>query len=265
MTNIAKDLRQRLDEEFVIGRPEIVTEQVSNDGTRKWLLRFPPDERGARHEVEMVYIPEEDRGTLCISTPGRLHADLHLLPHRHAEAGAQPDAGEIVGQVMLARDRREGLAAATSRRNPTPPLERALHHQHRDDGHGRAALQFRQRARTRWRSSSDGEGIVAVEAPHHAVDLRRRAGDGPRRRRDRRHAGDLAACASRTRSATSSCRSTRNIRSRNCCDACRAYPGAIECAAHHLRICDAEGRERQRGGRASGWCSCCKAFRPRST
>ena len=50
MTNIAKDLRQRLDDEFVIGRPEIVTEQVSTDGTRKWLLRLSPDERGARHE-----------------------------------------------------------------------------------------------------------------------------------------------------------------------------------------------------------------------
>ena len=54
MTNIAKDLRQRLDEEFVIGRPEIVTEQTSRDGTKKWLLRLAPDERGARHEVEMV-------------------------------------------------------------------------------------------------------------------------------------------------------------------------------------------------------------------
>ena len=68
MTNIAKELRQRLDEEFIIGRPEIVTEQVSNDGTRKWLLRLAPDDRGARHEVEMVYIPEADRGTLCISS-----------------------------------------------------------------------------------------------------------------------------------------------------------------------------------------------------
>ena len=51
MTNIARDLRQRLDEQFVIGRPEIVTEQVSADGTRKWLLRLSPDARGARRAV----------------------------------------------------------------------------------------------------------------------------------------------------------------------------------------------------------------------
>ena len=68
MTDISKDLRERLDETFVIGRPEITTEQTSSDGTRKWLIRLDPDARGQRHEVEMVYIPEADRGTLCISS-----------------------------------------------------------------------------------------------------------------------------------------------------------------------------------------------------
>src|SRR3954454_12132774 len=63
MTDIAKDLRQRLDDAFALARPEIVSEQISSDGTRKWLLRLAPDARGARHEIETVYIPEEDRGT----------------------------------------------------------------------------------------------------------------------------------------------------------------------------------------------------------
>ena len=118
MSNIAKELRQRLDEEFIIGRPEIVTEQVSNDGTRKWLLRLAPDERGARHEVEMVYIPEADRGTLCISSPGRLHAHLHLLPHRHAEAGAQPHRQRDRGAGDDGARWRQGLARPTSRPIP---------------------------------------------------------------------------------------------------------------------------------------------------
>ena len=104
MTNIAKDLRQRLEEEFVIGRPEIVTEQISNDGTRKWLLRLAPDERGARHEVEMVYIPEEDRGTLCISSQVGC-----TLTCTFCHTGTQPlvrnlTPDEIVGQFMVARD-----------------------------------------------------------------------------------------------------------------------------------------------------------------
>src|SRR6185295_17898221 len=61
MTSIAKELRHRLEAAFSIERPEIVTEQISSDGTRKWLLRLAPDERGQRHEIETVYIPEEDR------------------------------------------------------------------------------------------------------------------------------------------------------------------------------------------------------------
>ena len=63
MTDIAKDLRGELAESFSLARPEIVTEQISVDGTRKWLLRLDDGK-----EIETVYIPEEDRGTLCISS-----------------------------------------------------------------------------------------------------------------------------------------------------------------------------------------------------
>ena len=68
MTNVAKDMRQMLKTHFTIARPEVVEEQISNDGTRKWLLRFPPRGAGRPVEVETVYIPEEGRGTLCISS-----------------------------------------------------------------------------------------------------------------------------------------------------------------------------------------------------
>ena len=68
MANVSKDLRADLDQHFTIARPEIVDEQVSDDGTRKWLFRFPPRGAGRPVEVETVYIPEEGRGTLCVSS-----------------------------------------------------------------------------------------------------------------------------------------------------------------------------------------------------
>ena len=89
MTSVSKELRATLAEHFTLARPEVVAEQVSVDGTRKWLLRLPGEVQGERpHEVECVYIPDTERGTLVRLQPGRLHAQLHVLPHRHAAAGA---------------------------------------------------------------------------------------------------------------------------------------------------------------------------------
>ncbi|MCP4932867.1 MAG: 23S rRNA (adenine(2503)-C(2))-methyltransferase RlmN [bacterium] len=103
---ISKDLRQKLIKKHTIERPHIVTEQISNDGTRKWLLRFKSDIPGKPGpEAEMVYIPEETRGTLCISS--QVGCTLNC---RFCHTGTMPlvrnlTADEIVGQVMLARDR----------------------------------------------------------------------------------------------------------------------------------------------------------------
>ena len=63
MTNLSKDLREKLEQNFTICRPKIVAEQISNDKTHKWLLEFADGQR-----IETVYIPEEDRGAVCIST-----------------------------------------------------------------------------------------------------------------------------------------------------------------------------------------------------
>ena len=63
MTNLSKGFRAELAEKFVIEVPEVVTRQVSEDGTRKYLVRI-----AGGHEVEVVYIPEEGRGTLCVSS-----------------------------------------------------------------------------------------------------------------------------------------------------------------------------------------------------
>jgi len=100
MTDIAKDLRGVLAEHFSLARPEIVTEQVSVDGTRKWLLRLPDGK-----EVETVYIPEEDRGTLCISSQVGCTLTCSFCHTGTQRLVRNLTAGEIVGQIMLARDR----------------------------------------------------------------------------------------------------------------------------------------------------------------
>src|SRR5258707_9065183 len=73
MSSVSKELRAVLDRHFTLARPEVVAEQTSVDGTRKWLLRLPGEPSGEAsrerpHEVECVYIPETDRGTLCVSS-----------------------------------------------------------------------------------------------------------------------------------------------------------------------------------------------------
>ena len=106
MSDVSKELRRTLADLYTLDRPEIVTEQISVDGTRKWLLRLPkigPEAHAP--EIETVYIPESDRGTLCISSQigctltcsfchtGTQRLVRNLLPQ------------EIVAQIMLARDR----------------------------------------------------------------------------------------------------------------------------------------------------------------
>src|SRR5207344_1484113 len=105
MTTLPKDLRAALAQRFTLDRPEVAAEQVSVDGTRKWLLRLPGEIDGRPHEVECVYIPEPDRGTLCVSS--QVGCTLNCL---FCHTGTQRlvrnlTAGEIVGQVMVARDR----------------------------------------------------------------------------------------------------------------------------------------------------------------
>ncbi len=99
MPTIARPMQARLAQGFVVGRPDVTTEQTSSDGTRKWLFRF----RDAQ-QVETVYIPEEDRGALCISTQVGC-----TLSCRFCHTGTQKlvrnlSAAEIVGQFMAARD-----------------------------------------------------------------------------------------------------------------------------------------------------------------
>ena len=105
MTNVSKDMRAQLEARFTVDRPEVVAEQVSNDGTRKWLLRLPGDGVGRAHEVECVYIPETDRGTLCVSSQVGCTLNCSFCHTGTQRLVRNLTAGEIVGQVMVARDR----------------------------------------------------------------------------------------------------------------------------------------------------------------
>lgn len=99
MTNLSKDLRALLADRFCIEIPQVVTRQISTDGTRKYLVRI-----AGGHEVEVVYIPETDRGTLCISSQVGCTLTCSFCHTGTQKLVRNLTAGEIVGQVMLARD-----------------------------------------------------------------------------------------------------------------------------------------------------------------
>ncbi|QHL91789.1 23S rRNA (adenine(2503)-C(2))-methyltransferase RlmN [Sphingomonas changnyeongensis] len=99
MTDIAKAQQPWLAERFAIGRPEVVEAQVSSDGTRKWLLRSDDGQ-----DYEMVFIPDADRGTLCVSSQVGCTLNCRFCHTGTMRLVRNLSAGEIVGQVMLARD-----------------------------------------------------------------------------------------------------------------------------------------------------------------
>jgi 23S rRNA (adenine2503-C2)-methyltransferase len=106
MTSISREMRAELAKHFTVERPEVVAEQISSDGTRKWLLRLPSGDRVEKaHEIECVYIPETDRGTLCVSSQVGCTLNCAFCHTGTQRLVRNLMAGEIVGQVMVARDR----------------------------------------------------------------------------------------------------------------------------------------------------------------
>ncbi|MEP3437374.1 MAG: 23S rRNA (adenine(2503)-C(2))-methyltransferase RlmN [Hoeflea sp.] len=105
MHTISRDLRENLASRYTIARPEIVEEQISNDGTRKWLMRFPPRGAGRPVEVETVYIPEEGRGTLCISSQVGCTLTCTFCHTGTQKLVRNLTAEEILAQLLVARDR----------------------------------------------------------------------------------------------------------------------------------------------------------------
>ena len=118
MTNLSKDIRTMLAERFVVAVPEVVTKQVSEDGTRKYLVRID-----GGHEVEIVYIPEEGRGTLCISSQVGCTLTCSFCHTGTQRLVRNLTAAEIVGQVMVARD---DLGEWPTLGVPNPPEARLL-------------------------------------------------------------------------------------------------------------------------------------------
>ncbi len=99
MTNLSKDFRQKLSENFIISRPKIITEQISSDKTHKWLIEFADGQR-----VEMVYIPEENTGAVCISTQVGCAVGCKFCHTGSQKLTRNLSTAEIVSQFMLARD-----------------------------------------------------------------------------------------------------------------------------------------------------------------
>ena len=171
--------------------PRWSIEQVSTDGTRKWLLRTHDG-----HDFEMVFIPDADRGTLCVSS--QVGCTLNC---RFCHTGTM----RLVRNLDCRRDRRPGHARPRCARRMAVPARGPDALQHRDDGDGRAALQFRQCPRR----AEDRHGrrrARPVAAADHAFDLGRGADDGARRRGDRRQPRRLAPRGRPRRCATRSCR-----------------------------------------------------------
>jgi 23S rRNA (adenine2503-C2)-methyltransferase len=124
MTSVSKELREELDRHFTLARPEVVAEQVSVDGTRKWLLRLPGEVVGERpHEVECVYIPDVSRATLCVSSQVGCTLNCSFCHTGTQRLVRNLTADEIVGQVMIARDRLGDWPGRTAPEGAVVPSE----------------------------------------------------------------------------------------------------------------------------------------------
>jgi 23S rRNA (adenine2503-C2)-methyltransferase len=128
MTNVSKTLRAVLEQKFSLARPEVVTEQISTDGTRKWLIRLPPRPDDARpHEIEAVYIPEADRGTLCVSSQVGCTLSCTFCHTGTQTLVRNLTAAEITAQLVIARDRiGDWPGMERSKEGLVPDAERAV-------------------------------------------------------------------------------------------------------------------------------------------
>ena len=235
-------MRAELAEHFTVDRPEVVAEQISNDGTRKWLLRLPSgDAVEQAHEVECVYIPETDRGTLCVSSQVGCTLNCSFCHTGTQRLVRNLTAGEIVGQVMVARDRLNDWAD-----RETPAGNRLVTNVVMM-GMGEPLYNF-DAVRDALLIVADNEGI--------GISRRRitlsTSGVVPNILRTGDEIGVMLAI---------SLHAVRDELRNELVPLNRKYPIAriaaglprlsrlVECAAHHLRICDAEGRQQFAGRR----------------
>lgn len=105
MSNMSKALREDLAAAFSIARPQLIAEQISEDGTRKWLMRFPPRGAGQPVDIETVYIPEEGRGTLCVSSQVGCTLTCTFCHTGTQKLVRNLTSEEVLAQILVARDR----------------------------------------------------------------------------------------------------------------------------------------------------------------
>ena len=190
MTTLSKELRTELAQHFTLARPDIAAEQVSVDGTRKWLLRLPGELDGRTHDVECVYIPETGRGTLCVSSQVGCTLNCTFCHTGTQRLVRNLTPGEIVGQVVVARDRLGDWQRAAAPAGTEP--EKRLVSNVVMMGMGEPLYNF-EAVRDALNVVADGDGLEHFQAADHAVDLGSGAQHRPCRRRDRRHARHLTA------------------------------------------------------------------------
>jgi 23S rRNA (adenine2503-C2)-methyltransferase len=205
MTNLAKAYRAELEAAFDLTVPEVVSKQVSLDGTRKYLMRI-----AGGHEVEVVYIPEEDRGTLCISSQVGCTLTCSFCHTGTQKLVRNLTAGEIVGQVMVARDDLDEWPRPGEGSGERPRLISNIVLM----GMGEPLYNF-ENVRDAMKIAMDGEGIAISR---RRITLSTSAWC-PRSRAAPRKSAACWRCRSmprRTRCATGWCRSTSAGTSRRC-------------------------------------------------
>ena len=122
MEGLGKPLQRQLTEHCSLELPRIITEQVSVDGTRKWLLEVTDEEGGAPHEIETVYIPESDRGTVCVSSQVGCSLNCTFCHTGTMKMMKNLTPYEILAQIMLVRDRLNDYPGHTSNRITDPTV-----------------------------------------------------------------------------------------------------------------------------------------------
>ena len=234
MTNLAKDYRARWRQHFTIEVPEVVTRQISADGTRKYLVRI-----AGGHEVETVYIPEEGRGTLCISSQVGCTLTCSFCHTGTQKLVRNLTAGEIVGQVMLARDDLGEWPQPGAPKDETRLVSNVVLM-----GMGEPLYNF-ENVRDAMKVVMDNEGLTLSR---RRITLST-SGVVPEIARTAEEIGCLLAVSFHA--------TTDEVRDRlvpinkrwnieTLLNALRDYPAPVEFRADHLRICDAQGRQRQR-------------------
>ena len=126
MTTLSKDLRAALARRYTLQRPPIAAEQISIDGTRKWLLQLPGERAEAPHEIECVYIPETDRGTLCISSQVGCTLNCTFCHTGTQRLVRNLTAEEIAAQVVVARDRLADWASTSESKSSSSERRRLV-------------------------------------------------------------------------------------------------------------------------------------------